>query len=173
MQKIILSITITLLAAIFLLVGIAYFSPGFVKEITNRVYLVPTEKTITLDDFENSNKGKYLPNGSSTVILGESSKSEPTQTLKPPQQNYQPPEPLPTAIPTQEPIIQQSQEQKTPWDGYANKEAFCKDIADRVMQQPLPQIDQSNLPPELRVSPNLDAMWKDAYQSCMNQIRNY
>ena len=99
--------------------------------------------------------------------------TSPTLSPTPKQQYYKSQAPLPTAIPTPQALVQQVQEYKTPWDGFANKEAFCRDLADQVMQQPLPPIDQSNLPPELRITPNLDAMWKNAFESCMNQIRNY
>lgn len=172
MQKIALSVSIILLTCAVLFVGTIIISPSSIKGIMSREYPIPVEKTITLDEFEGSNTENDLPNGSSAVILGETTKSEPTSKQSP-QHRYQPPEILSTATPTPEIVTQQPQEHKTPWDGYANKEAFCKDIADRVMQQPLPHIDQSSLPPELRVSANLDAMWKDAYQSCMSQIRDY
>lgn len=169
MQKIALSISITLLGIALLFVGLGLVSPGLFEGLRSSEQ--KSEAAILDDSFDfgssNTNEDNQQP---SAQIMGASTKEEESTPIQK-QQIYQP---LPT--PTQPPHeVQQPQvqENKTAWDGYANKEAFCKDIADRVMQQPLPQIDQSNLPPELRVSPNLDAMWKDAYQSCMSQIRDY
>jgi len=171
MQKIVLPVSIILLTLGLIFAGISYTSPSLIRGWVSGIHSAPVEEnaSIFFDDFGSSEDNSS--EGGSARILGESTSETPQTTPK--QQTYQYQAPLPTAIPTQEPVVQQAQEQKTAWDGYANKEAFCKDIADRVMQQPLPQVDQSNLPPELRVSPNLDAMWKDAFQSCMNQIRDY
>lgn len=169
MQKIALSISITLLSIALLFVGVALVSPGLFKGLKGSE--PKSEAAIFDDSFDfdsgNSKEDNQQP---SAQILGASTEEEKPAPIQK-RQTYQP-QPIPTQSP-QEVQQTQVQENKTAWDGYANKEAFCKDIADRVMQQPLPQIDQSNLPPELRVSPNLDGMWKDAYQSCMSQIRDY
>lgn len=169
MQKIALSISITLLSSALLFVGLALVSPGLFEGLKRSE--PKSEATIFDDSFDfgsrNSKEDNQQPSAQIMGVSTEAEESAPVQK----QQVYQP-QPT-TTQPPQEVQQPQVQENKTAWDGYANKEAFCKDIADRVMQQPLPQIDQSNLPPELRVSPNLDAMWKDAYQSCMSQIRDY
>lgn len=169
MQKIALSISITLLSIALLFVGVALVSPGLLKGLKGNE--PKSEAAIFDDSFDfgssNSKEDNQQPSAQIMGVSTEEEKPAPIQK----QQTYQP---QPTSTqPPQEVQQVQVQENKTAWDGYANKEAFCKDIADRVMQQPLPEIDQSNLPPELRISPNLDAMWKDAYQSCMEQIRNY
>lgn len=169
MQKVVWPVSITMLALGLIFAGVSYTSPGLIKGWVSRINPVPVEEDVVIFDELGSGSENDSSEGDSAKILGESTSETPSPTPKP----YQYQAPLPTSTPTSEVVVQQAQEHKTPWDGYANKEAFCKDLADRVMQQPLPQIDQSNLPPELRISPNLDAMWKDAYQSCMNQIRDY
>ena len=171
MQKVVLPISITMLALGLIFAGVSYTSSGLIQGWANKIYSAPVEEDaiIFFDDFGSSEDDSS--EGGSAMILGESTPETPSPAPK--QQQYQYQAPLPTSTPAPEVVVQQAQEQKTPWDGYANKEAFCKDIADRVMQQPLPEIDQSNLPPELWFTPDLDAMWKDAYQSCMNKIRDY
>lgn len=170
MQKVALPVSITLLALCLIFASVSYTSPGLIKGWMSRIHPEPVEEeAIIFDNFSDGENDSS--EGGSARVLGESTSE--THLPTPKQQPYQYQAPPPTAIPTSEVVVQQAQEYKTPWDGYANKEAFCKDIADRVMQQPLPPIDQSNLSPELRFTPNLDAMWRDAYQSCMNQIRDY
>lgn len=133
MKKIILSVSITLLALAVLFAGIAFISPSFVKDITSRIQSVPINDAVIFDNFEGSNNQKSLPNGSSAVILGETTESKVTPTSKPPVQYiYQPPESLPTATPTQAPVIQQ----QIPWADFANKEAYCKNIAQNTIESP-------------------------------------
>ena len=174
MQKIALPISITLLALGLIFAGVSYTSPGLIQGWVSRVHPAPVEEDTIIFDELGSGSENDSAEGGSARVLGESISETPSPTPK--QQPYQYQAPLPTAIPTPEVEVQQAQEYKTPWDGYANKEAFCRDIADRVVadaKRNPPQVDQSNLPPELRVSPNWDAWWSGAYQDCMNQIRDY
>lgn len=168
MQKVVLPISITLLTLGLVFAGISYSAPGLIQKWIN--HPAPVEEAAIIFDGFGDSENDPSDNGSAR-ILGESTSEIPSPTPK--QQLYQYQAPTPTTTPAPEVVVQETQEYKTPWDGYANKEAFCKDIADRVMQQPAPEIDQSNLPPDLRVSMNYDAGWRSSYQSCMNQIRDY
>lgn len=132
MQTLALIVSTTLLTLTLLLIGINNISPNFVKGIMNRINPVQTNEEIIFDDFEN-NTTKSTSNKSGAVILGETTEAEPKPTTKPPvQQYYQPPKPLPTATPTQEPVAQQ----EVPWADFANKEAYCKNFAQTTLEDP-------------------------------------
>lgn len=170
MQKIALSISITLLALAIIFAGIlvTFPSPKPQKE----------DVPVISEDFEKTNETEKSPNSSSVWILGDNTKIESTPTPKQPtQQTYQLPTPLPTVTTTPEPVAQPMQEQKLPWaGGFANKEAYCKDVANKSLAEAKlnpPYVDQSQTPPELRVTINWDVWWSGLYQDCMDFVKNY
>jgi len=157
-QKLALPLSITLLALAILIFGITNLSPNFAKPH-------PVGEAILYDESDNANDEESR--GPSAVILGKDDEIEPTPQNVPAKNYYAPPTEIPTAIPTQ--VI--APPQQISWGGFSDKESYCHHITNGAMEiiyKDPPYVDQSDLPPELRVSIDFDAMRNGIFRDCMN-----
>jgi len=132
MQKIALTISITLLTLGLIFAGVSYTSPSLIQGWANKIYSAPVEEDAIIFDELSSGSGNDSSEGGSARILGESTSEEPSSVPKQ-QVKYYPP---PTAVPTPQPVIQQAQSQQVPWSNFADKEAYCKNFAQDTVASP-------------------------------------
>lgn len=178
MKEIALTISIFALAISIFFAGIVSVYSVFDKEKVKRDSIVQEDLSRDIPEFDGTESNNSYDRFSARII-GETKASKPTPEFNQPapQQVQSTSTPLPTATPTQEPEPHNAQENELPWaGGFANKEAYCRDVADsevRNVKNDPPEVDQSNLAPELRVSIDWEAWWNSSYRDCMDFIRNY